>query len=350
MNFGSDNQTGGSKQVLEMLNKANNGFTHGYGEDEWTLKAIEKLKKVFEKNISVFFVATGTAANCLALSSMVNPWEKILCHHQSHIIMDESTGPEFYTGGSRLTGLAQNDPKLLKSHLEKYILKAPTDYPHNSRATAVSITQPNESGQVYSIKEVKEISSFAHKNNILLHMDGARFANALVSLNCTPAEITWKAGVDVLCLGATKCGALMAEAIIFFNEDLATNFIYKRKRAGHLVSKGRIFGSQFVGWLENNHWLELAKHANSKAKKFTDILNSKKEVQVVYPVKSNEIFVIIKQTTAKKLEDNGAEFYEWYEESLPKDKTLAKDEVYIRLVTSFLTTDEEIEKFCNLLV
>lgn len=349
MNFGSDNQTGTSKKIMDMLLKANNGVTPGYGEDEWTEKAQAKLEQIFEKDLNVFFVPTGTAANCLALSSMANPWDMVLCHNQAHIFMDESSAPEFFTGGARMHGLAHGDPKLLKSHLEDFIQTAGTDYPHNSRATVVSITQPNECGQIYSISEIKELSAYARKHNILLHMDGARFANALASLRCSPAEITWQAGVDILCLGATKCGAMMAEAVIIFNKELAMNFIYRRKRGGHLISKGRYFGAQFLAWLSDNHWLELADHANNMARKLSEGLAKKKNVRVVFPVKSNETFVIVKKKLAAKMEKEGAVFYEWYQGALPKNEKLKNDEMLIRLVTSFETTETEIEQFLKLI-
>ena len=221
MYFGSDNQTGASSQVLNMLTEANHDYTHGYGDDRWTHQAIDALKTLFECDLDAYFVATGTAANSLALSCMVQPWESILCHDSAHIILDESTAPEMFTGGARMVPISKGEGKINPVQLNQYVQKTGTDYPHNVRPAALSITQASESGLVYTPTEVAALSVAAKASGLSFHMDGARFANAVASQQCTPAELSWKAGVDVLCLGATKCGALSAEVVIFFNKDLA---------------------------------------------------------------------------------------------------------------------------------
>ena len=180
-------------------------------------------------------------------------------------------------------------------------------------------------------------------------MDGARFANALASLECTPADLTWKSGVDVLSLGATKCGALCAEAVIFFDKELSETFIHRRKRSGHLLSKGRLFGAQFVGWLRDNHWLELAKQANSQAAQLAEMISSIEGLQLVWPVQANELFITMPKDLAKCLREAGAEFYEWYLEALPINIEIGDDDVFVRLVTSFATTDEQRIEFCEMI-
>lgn len=347
MQFGSDNQTGASAKVLEMLCSANAGYTHGYGDDEWTERGIQALREVFETDAEIYFVATGTAANSLALSCMVTPWEIILCHDQAHIISDESTAPEFYTAGARMVPVSKGAGKITPEHIHDYFSVAGDAIPHNSIATALSLSQISEVGLVYTPDELKELCSVAHEKGLQVHMDGARFANALAHLNCTPAELTWKAGVDVLCLGATKCGALCAEAVIFFNKKSASSFIHRRKRAGHLVSKGRMFGAQFVGWLRENHWLELAKKANDQAKKLASTLSTIPEIELVRPTEGNELFLTLPKAMATHLQQEGAEFYEWSQGSLPPNITLRPDQSFIRLVTSFTTEDHHVETFCE---
>lgn len=345
MIFGSDNQTGASRQVLDMIQLANKGYTHGYGEDGWTEKAVSKLKDVFECDLEAFFVSTGTASNSLALSCMVAPWETILCHNHAHIFADESTAPELFSGGARLLPVANGAGKLTVEHIHTYLQSAGIHVPHNPLATALSITQASELGLVYSPDELKALSGICRKNGLKIHMDGARFANAVSSCGCSPAELTWKSGVDALSLGATKCGGLLAEAVIFFDKKLAETFEHRRKRAGHLLSKGRVFGAQFVGWLKNDHWLELAGHANSQATQLADTISSIDGMQIAWPVQANELFVTMPTTLAEYLQSQGAEFYEWYTEALPPDLELKPDETFVRLVTSFMTQDSHRLEF-----
>jgi threonine aldolase len=348
MQFGSDNQTGASRQVLDMMEKANSGHTHGYGNDDWTKAAADALRELFACDLEAFFLATGTAANVLALSCMVQPWQAVLCHHQAHILLDESTAPEFFTGGSRLVPISRGDGKITAGHLEHYFMCAGKDVPHNAMAGALSITDSSEMGLVYTPDEVAGLSRAAHERGLRIHMDGARFANAVASLGCAPAELTWKAGIDVLCLGATKCGALAAEAVIFFNRELAETFIHRRKRSGHLLSKGRFLASQFLGWLRNGHWLELAAHANRSASQLSVELSSIPGVSVVWPVQANELFVVMPKRIVSILQEAGAEFYEWYPGALPPGFELGGEEACIRLVTSFITEEDQIWQFVNL--
>lgn len=345
MQFGSDNQTGASPKVFEKLLEANSGYTHGYGDDVWTKAAVTKLKEVFECDLEAFFVTTGTAANVLALSCLVQPWETVLCHARAHLLTDESTAPEFFTGGARLVGLGHGAGKLTADHLRDHLATAETDIPHSPKARVVSLTQANENGLVYTASEIASIGDVAKEFNLHFHMDGARFTNALVSSGNTPAELTWKAGIDALCLGATKNGTLLAEAVIFFNGKNAGSMTHRRKRGGHLVSKGRVLGAQMLAWLEDNHWQELARHANTLASQLSDALTKVTQVQIVWPTQANEVFVIMPKTMARRLRTHGAEFYEWSPTALPAGVVLQEDQVLVRLVTSFMTTHEDVQAF-----
>jgi threonine aldolase len=346
MHFRSDNQTGASDRVMETLALANRGTTPGYGDDEWSTRAVDILKETFGCELEAFFVLTGTAANSLALSCLVDPWHSILCHAKAHIIRDESTAPELFTGGARLVPISGGDGKLEARHLDRYFRISDAHVPHNSIPRALSITQAAENGLVYTPEEIASITTAAHGHGLSVHMDGARFANAVAALGCPPADISWKAGVDVLCLGATKNGALAAEAVIFFRKGLAEEFIYRRKRGGHLLSKGRLFGAQFLAWLQDGHWLELAGHANAQATRLSRALTSIPGIRLAWPVQANELFVILPEILVHQLLAAGAEFYEWDRASLPADTILEAQETLIRLVTSFATRDQDVERFC----
>jgi threonine aldolase len=345
MQFGSDNRTGASPKVLEKLLEANAGYAHGYGDDAWTKAATTKLEEVFECKLEAFFVTTGTAANVLALSCLVQPWEIILCHTRAHILTDEATAPEFFTSGARVTGLGIGSGKLTPEHLYSYIAHEGKDSPHSPQARVVSLTQANENGLVYSTSEVAAISETAKAHGLRVHMDGARFANAVVSSGSTPAELTWKAGVDVLCLGATKNGTLLAEAVIFFDNKDAAHFSYRRKRGGHLVSKGRFLGAQLLAWLEDNHWLDLARHANASALNLSESLAQISDVSIVWPTQANEVFAVMPKSMVKRLRTRGAEFYEWPITALPAGVVQGDEQVLVRLVTSFMTTHEDVRAF-----
>jgi threonine aldolase len=348
MNFGSDNQAGACEQVMKAVVAANAGNAHGYGTDPWSERATALLRQTFECDLEAFFVPTGTAANSLSLSCLAQPWEVLLCHNHAHVLNDEATAPEFFTGGARLIGISGRDSKLKPSHLEDYFKFAGKEYPHNSRATVLSITQASEDGLVYTPDEVATLSATARSHQLKVQMDGARFANAVAALGCAPADVSWRAGVDVLCLGATKNGALAAEVVLFFDKRLAGQFVHRRKRAGHLLSKSRFIGAQMEAWLTDGLWLKLATHANDCAATLAKGLASISGVRITQPTEANEVFVLLQKKTVDRLRAAGAEFYEWPIVSLPPEFTLMESEVYIRLVTSFLTTQDQIEKFCSL--
>lgn len=343
MYFGSDNTTGASEQIMHDLMIANQGFSSAYGDDEWTLKAKESIQQMLDKEAEVFFVTTGTAANCLALASMTPPWGSILCHGQAHIINDELTAPEFFTQGARLVGLDQGLAKLSLSTVNHFLTNNSAHPPHTTEPSVLSITQLNESGQLYSIEEIKTLTTLAHQHGLTVHMDGARFSNAVAAIGCHPADISWKAGVDVLCLGATKNGALCAEAVVFFNKDLARNFEAQRKRSGHLISKSRFIGAQFCSWLKNDHWLELATHANNMACDLSIALKELPFIKPVWPVQGNEVFMVMPKKVISYAQSQGAVFYEWPQSLLPDGFDITAEEELVRFVTSFKTTAEDIK-------
>jgi len=349
MNFGSDNQSGVSSQVLESLITASSGNASSYGNDEWTKQAEHALSEAFDHKVRAFFVATGTAANCLALSALAKPWDAILCHSQAHIAIDEVSAPELFTGGARLIPVDTDSGKITVKDFQDVLNRLPADRPHNVSVSALSVTQATENGLVYDSSELRQLANVAHERGIYVHMDGARFSNAVASLGCEPADISWKAGVDVLCLGASKNGALAAEAVVFFNDALADDFDMRRKRAGQLISKGRLFGSQFTAWLKDDHWLELARGANDTAQYLSAALRRFDAIRPTWPVQANEVFVAMNRDLFGRLKSAGVRCSDWYPNSLPKSITLRDDELPVRFVTSWSSTRSEVDALAKLL-
>lgn len=345
MIFGSDNMVGASASVLAAIQAANAGEAPSYGADPWCEAAEREIGRVFERAVRVFFVSTGTVANSLALSALVPPWGAVLCQRDAHILADESSAPEFFTGGARLMPLDDQDGKLVPAALAARLAN-PGHPPHNTVPRAVSITQANERGLVYTPAEVAAIGEVARRHGLRLHMDGARFANAVAALGCTPAELTWRAGVDVLCLGASKNGALMAEAIVFFDTHLAQDFAHRVKRAGQMAAKGRFFGAQFSAWLKDGHWLNLAQQANAVARVLGEGLAGVPGARVVWPVQANEVFAVLPNALAARLRDAGAVFYDWLPDTLPAGTSLGSDECLVRFVASFASTRAQAEALC----
>lgn len=332
MNFCSDNVTGIAPEIMAALIAANDGTAMPYGNDECTQRLEALFSELFETAVTIFPVATGTAANAIALSVITPPFGAIYCHPASHINVDECGAPEFYTGGAKLVTIPGERGKINATNLAKVLAKSGAGVVHHVQPAALSITQASETGCVYSALEIHQIAEVTHAHNLSLHMDGARFANAVVSLGCTPAEITWRAGVDVLSFGATKNGAMAAEAVIFFNRELAETFSYRRKRSGHLFSKMRFLSAQLEAYITDNLWLRNAAHANQMAAKLAAGLASLPGVQLCYPVEANEVFIQMPQAVVKGLFDDGFQFYPWEEEP----STIA------RLVTAFNTKEEDI--------
>ena len=334
MNFCSDNAAGAAPAVMESLIKANEGHAMPYGNDPLTLRVEDKIRETFECDAEVFLVSTGTAANALSLSTMVPSWGAVLCHKSAHIEVDECGAPEFFTGGAKLVALDNDNGKITVKGLQAG-WDSNERTVHQVQPKAVSITQASEAGTIYQLDDIRAISAKSRELGLHLHMDGARFANALVSLDCTPAEMTWKAGIDVLSFGGSKNGCMAAEAVVLFNRDLAENFGFRRKRAGHLFSKMRFISAQFDAYLNDDLWLINARHANTMAAQLHKGLSSIDGAKFETPVEANELFVDLPANVVDGLEADGFQFYRWGDEN----------GTVIRLVTAFNTKAEDVDAF-----
>lgn len=349
MNFASDNQAGVSPVILDALQAACSGVASSYGADPWCQQAEAALQDLFEQPLRVFFVGTGTAANCLALSALVQPWQSVLCHAQAHLATDESSAPEFFSGGARLLPVPTGNGKLLAADLQRTLQALPSAAPHTLQAGAASITQCAENGLVYAVDEVAALAEAAHANGLHLHVDGARFANAVAALGCTPAALGGRAGVDVLSLGASKSGALNAEAVVFFNTALAAQFEHRVKRAGHLASKSRMFGAQFLAWAREGHGLQLAAHANAIAAGLAQCLQAHPRIRLAWPVQASQVFAVMPEALLQQLQQAGVRCYPWYASSLPPGFELGQQEVPVRFVAAWSSRHEEIQALRQLL-
>ncbi len=342
MNFRSDNEVGAHPAIIEAVGRAfAAGPVHSYGGDEWTQRVVQRLRDLFEKpDLAAFPVTTGTAANSLALACCTPPWGSIFCHPNSHIAEEETNAPEFFTSGARLFRVegpgGKIDPRKLASALAQPVYGV-VHYPQPS---TVSVTQATECGTVYGPEEVAAIATSTHRHGLKLHMDGARFANALAFVGCTPAELSWKAGVDVLSFGATKNGAMAAEVVVFFNAELAREFEFRRKRGGHLLSKMRLLSSQLEAYLTDGLWLANARHANAMARRLVAGLTPLKGTQLLYPVEANEIFVVLPAHMHDALAAGGAQYHPW-----PSDRP---GERAFRLVTAFDTSAADVDQFLSI--
>ncbi|SVB68778.1 uncharacterized protein METZ01_LOCUS221632 [marine metagenome] len=332
--FASDNVAGACPEILDAIIKANDGIAPPYGNDEISGVLQEKFSKIFEKDVIVYPTASGTASNALALSAISPVFGNIYCHKFSHINVDECGAPEFYTGGAKLIPLTGIDGKITSDELENNI--GGFGIVHHTQPSIVSISQATETGEVYTLDQIKNISEVAHKHKLKMHMDGARFANALVSLDVSPAEMTWKSGIDILSFGATKNGCIAAEAIVIFNKDLVGNLPFLLKRSGHLLSKMRFVSAQLDAYISNDVWLRNARHANEMAKKLSDGLVSSNQVKLEYPTEANEVFVKLPK---KMVEHLNSEEYMMSNDEL--------DGKTVRLVTAWNTKINEVKEFLN---
>src|SRR6266700_6733954 len=265
MEFASDNAAGVAPSILDALVCANTGFAVAYGDDASTQRLERRFSELFERDVAVFLVSTGTAANALALAHLTPPWGTVLCHAEAHAIVHECGAPEFFGGGLRLLGVEGRGGKLAPPAVTVALDRHFGLRPHQMVPGALSLTQASEFGTIYQIDEIAALSALAHSRGMTVHMDGARFANAVARLGASPAEASWRAGVDVLSFGATKGGALAAEAVVFFDPARAAAMAERRKRGGHLVSKHRFIAAQFDAFLADGLWLRLAAHANRMA-------------------------------------------------------------------------------------
>src|ERR1700736_3585599 len=347
MNFASDNTAGVAPAILNAIAQANDGYALGYGGDEVTARVEQRFAELFEHEVAVFLVPTGTAANALALAQFTPPWGAVLCHVESHIATDECGATEFYGGGVKLITLPGEGCKIAPATLQAALERGPWGGPHHVTPAALSLSQATEVGTSYRASEIRQLAEIAHAHDVAVHVDGARFANALVRTNATPAEITWRAGVDVLSFGATKGGALAAEAVIFFDPARTKGMPERRKRGGHLLSKHRFLAAQLDAYLKDDLWLELARHANRTADRLAEGLSSA-GIKPAWPVEANEGFVPLSAAADRRLKAAGALYYPWYLGSLPAGLVVPPDHTLVRLVTSFSTTDVDVDRFVTI--
>ncbi len=340
MNFKSDNTAGAAPEVMAALTRANESSAASYGADAITHRLGEKFSTLFEKEVAVFPVATGTAANALALATLTPHFGAIFCHEGAHVHVDECGAPEFFSG-AKLVPVSGPGGKLTTQALRSSMAHFNRGNVHQVRPATISVTQSTELGTVYTPVEMQALGRFAREHNLALHMDGARFANAMAGLGCTAADVTWKAGVDALSFGATKCGALAAEAVIFFDPAKAEDFAYRRKKSGHLFSKMRFLSAQLEAMLDGGLWLRLARHANAMARNLAEGLALMEGYSIAQPVEANEVLVKIPSEKAQRaLESGGARFYLW--EPVTDARPL------IRLVCSYATRTDEVDAFLML--
>jgi threonine aldolase len=342
MNFRSDNEVGAHPAVIEAVGRAfSSGSAFSYGADEWTQRVESRLREIFDKpDLVAFPVVTGTAANSLALACCTPPWGSIFCHPTAHIAAEETNAPEFFTSGARLFRIDGPTGKIDPRKLAEALAQPVYGVVHFPQPSAVSISQATESGTVYAPEEIAAIATATHRHGLKLHMDGARFANALSFVGCSPAELSWKAGVDVLSFGATKNGAMAAEVVIFFNAELGREFEFRRKRGGHLLSKLRLLSAQLDAYLTDGLWLSNARHANAMARRLVAGLTPLKGTALLYPVDANEIFVILPAHMHDALQEAGAQYHPW-----PSDRP---GERAFRLVTAFDTDPAAVDSFLSI--
>ncbi len=313
--FASDNYAGTCPEALHWFLEANaSGHEPAYGDDRWTQKSSDMLRQLFEIDCDVYYVFNGTAANSLALASMCQSYHSVICSPIAHIETDECGGPEFFSNGSKLLVAESQSPaaklgKLTPEAVEALVTKR-TDL-HFPKPKVVSITQATEFGTVYTVEEVRALSWAAQKHDLKVHMDGARFANAVATLGCSAAEITWKAGVDVLCFGGTKNGLPVGEAVVFFDRKLSQDFAWRVKQAGQLASKMRHISAPWVGLLENDVWLRNARHANAMAQRLYHGLLKIPSVKVMHPPQANGVFANLPAPAIQALHAKGWKFYEF---------------------------------------
>ena len=329
--FSSDNVTSACPEVMDALIAANSGIAGSYGDDEWSSALKSKLSEVFETDVEVFLAVTGTASNALALSALAPVFGKIYCHELSHINTDECGAPELFTGGAKLIPMRSSNGRINANELAETIRGVGNV--HVAQPSVVSITQSCETGTVYQLDEIQAISKIAQEHKMSVHMDGARFANALAFLDVSPAEMTWKSGVDVLTLGGTKNGCLAAEAIVFFKPEMVSNFPYLHKRSGQLLSKMRFISSQLEAYVTDDLWIRNARHANLMAKKLSEGLNSFSNIELAYPTQSNEIFVHLPRELIDYLNNAG---YDINEEEL--------DGKAVRFVTAWNSELKDVDR------
>lgn len=308
-NFASDNTAGLCPEALNALAEANAGYCASYGDDEATARATDLIREVFETDCDVYFVFNGTAANSLALASLCHSYHSVVCHETSHIETDECGAPEFFSNGTKILLTSGPDGKLDCASLERMILRR-TDI-HYPKPRVVSLTQPTELGCLYTTEEIRAVTSLAESHGLRVHMDGARFPNAVAAMNVTPADLTWRAGVDVLCFGGIKTGISLSEAVIFFDPELSTEFAFRCKQAGQLASKMRFSSAPWAACLQDGIWLRHAENANRHARLLAEKIGAVPGVEIVRPVQANAAFANLSPEVDARLKKAGWRFYQF---------------------------------------
>ncbi|MGX1560971.1 threonine aldolase family protein [Streptomyces sp. NPDC055506] len=329
--FSSDNVAGASPEIVDAVTRAASGQALPYGADTITGDVRRRLCEVFERDVDVLLVSTGSAANALSLAALTPPWGSVLCHRESHINNDECGAPEFYTAGAKLVPLGGHDGKIDPAELRAAVRHKAGDV-HSVEPSVVSITQATETGSVYTLDELHTLSPIAKEAGLRLHMDGARFAGAVAALGCSPAETTWRAGVDLLSFGATKNGTMTADAIVVFDRSLTAELAFRAKRAGQLASKMRFHAAQFEAYLTDELWLRNASHANAMAARLQEGLKAIPEVGLLGAADANILFCRLPQQAIDGLLADGYVFYHdrW-------------EPGVVRFVTSFATTEQDVD-------
>ncbi|MCY4460074.1 MAG: beta-eliminating lyase-related protein [Albidovulum sp.] len=348
MNFASDNAGPAAPEAVDALAKANAGYAGSYGSDALMEAVAGRFREVFEApSAAVYLVATGTAANSLSLACLSQPWSAIYCHRHSHVEEDECGGPEFFTGGAKLVLLDGAHAKIDPANLESAIEATALVGVHNVQKGPLSITNATENGAVYTCAETAELASIAKRHGLPCHMDGARFANAVVRLECKPADLSWKAGIDILSFGGTKNGLVGVEAVVIFDDERAWEFELRRKRSGHLLSKHRFLSAQMNAYLEGDLWLKLAERANLAADRLANALGSISGIRLLHPVDANMVFASWPRKLHRIAAREGAKYYLWpFSQCIEGD---GDESLSARLVCNWSTTDREIDRFADIL-
>jgi len=312
INFRSDNEGPVVEPIMQALIEANDGMAYAYGEDPWTQQLKPAFSELFECEVEVLPLATGTAGNSAALAQMTPPWGSIVCHELAHIYQDECGAPELFSGGARLVALPGDDGKLQAGTVAEWLSLQGAHGVHNFEPAAISLTQATEAGTLYRPDQVSELAALAHEQGMRVHMDGARFANAVAALGVAPAEITWRAGVDALTFGASKNGAMAAEALVVFSHpEWLPGLERRRKRAGHLLSKMRYVSAQLLAYIDDDLWLQLAGHANTQAGRFAAAVEGDPGAKLHWPAEANEVFPAMAPERLTALADAGFDFHRW---------------------------------------
>jgi threonine aldolase len=308
--FASDNTAAICPEAWAVLQEANAGAVASYGEDRWTQRACDLVREIFETDCEVFFTFNGTAANALALAQICRSFHAVSCHENAHIVTDECGAPEFFSGGAKLAPTRGANGKIDITEAEAALARF-RDF-HSSKPRAMSLAQTTEMGTVYTQDELTALAQFAREHSLLIHMDGARFANAVAALGCAPKEISWQVGVDVLCFGGTKNGTGAGEIVVFFKKDLAREFEYRLKQAGQLASKMRFLAAPWVGLLTDGVWLRNAESANKHAQSLARKLRAL-GLTIVFPCEASAVFLQLPDSLVKKLHERGWQFYKFIE-------------------------------------